>query len=59
MTAEDDWDEMPPSSIALASVWPILAGERVTLHDDACSLYQGADECTCRPLRLNGPTGLA
>lgn len=60
MTVDDDYHDVPPSWVALAAVWPVLAGERVTLHDDdPCALYEGEARCTCSPLRFDGPTELA
>ncbi len=59
MNVEDDWRNMPPSAIALASVWPLVEGDHIKLHDDPCALYHGGEECDCTPLILNGPSGFA
>lgn len=58
-SAEDDWEELPPSDLALASIWPLMEYEQHNIHDDRCSLFVGHDDCSCEPIRVVGPTGLA
>ncbi len=53
----DDSDDLTPSEAHVAAVWPLMAGERVTVHGDRCPAYDG-DECRCRPLVVIGPTCL-
>lgn len=59
MNAEDDWEELPPSALALASVWPLVRGDRVNVHEDSCAVFEGGECCDCKVIRLDGPTGLA
>lgn len=54
----DDSGDLTPSEAHLASSWPLHRGELVNLHADDCHAYDG-DECSCRPLPIRGPTGLA
>ena len=56
---DEDWAEMTPSEAALASVWPLVDGEVVPLHEDACALFVGQEACDCERIMLRGPTGFA
>jgi hypothetical protein len=55
----DDSEDLSPGEAHLAAVWPLGAGEQVTLHGDKCPIYRGDDDCRCKPLRLVGPTAFA
>lgn len=59
MTAEDDWDELPPSDIALALAWPLGKDEQHTMHSDECAIFAESGGCDCRPVKVRGPTGFA
>lgn len=51
----DDSGELSPSEAHIAAVWPLMAGEHVTVHGDRCPAYDG-DRCRCEPLVVTGPT---
>lgn len=59
MTAEDDWDELPAGDAALVAVWPLVRGDRVMLHEEACGLFEGNEDCDCEAIRVDGPSVLA
>lgn len=59
MTAEDDWDEMPPADIALALAWPLGKDDQHTMHKNECAIFAEEGGCNCNAVKVFGPTAFA